>query len=352
MKLLILTVLLSVAQANPPIPRQTSNSPASASDNVQKKTKDKDTPTSPTPPLINQGQSKTTNGNANQQGSDNAEHSIAVSKLPPVTVLPTKRDWVDWGIWAFSGLLVIVGFLQWRVIKIQASLLRKHAVHLESLAIAAKNNAVATQTVAEATQKTTDGIREQVDLMEKQTKAIVDTAEAAKFSAAAADKNLEMIISKERARIRVKPKELNLSPKPLPIYGVDFTVSISGASAAFIIDAQCCAYSSPKEQIGVGYDAFTLQFEILDVISPNIAPINCSTIFLFGIPDAADEIPEIKADRLFVELRGFIKYKDVFDRERETRFRYVWKFSPYAPMDGERFGYWEECGEEADNAKT
>jgi hypothetical protein len=112
MRILVFAVLLSVVQTTAPIPRQTPDNPASTNGNVQEKTKDKDTPTNPTPPLVNQDQSKTPNGDAKQQGTHDAEHSVAVSKLPPVTVLPTKRDWADWGYLAFSCLLVIVGALQ------------------------------------------------------------------------------------------------------------------------------------------------------------------------------------------------------------------------------------------------
>jgi hypothetical protein len=49
----------------------------------------------------------------------------------------------DWGMWVFSGLLVVVGTLQWLVLRNQAKIMREHASHLASLADAAKNNAKA-----------------------------------------------------------------------------------------------------------------------------------------------------------------------------------------------------------------
>jgi hypothetical protein len=60
-------------------------------------------------------------------------------------------------------------------------------------------------------------------------------------------------------------------------------------------------------------------------------------------------VPEIKASRMFVGVRGFIKYRDVFDTDRETSFRYVWKY-PSADEIGD--GSWEKCGAKEENQET
>lgn len=41
-----------------------------------------------------------------------APTTVDVKSLPPVTVNPARKDWADWGYWAFGGLLVIVGIFQ------------------------------------------------------------------------------------------------------------------------------------------------------------------------------------------------------------------------------------------------
>jgi hypothetical protein len=42
---------------------------------------------------------------------------IEITKFPAVSI---SRDWIDWGFWVFSGLLVVVGSLQvwllWRTL--------------------------------------------------------------------------------------------------------------------------------------------------------------------------------------------------------------------------------------------
>jgi hypothetical protein len=124
MKFLILTMWLAVMQTPPPIPRQTPDGSASTSRDIQEQTQEKKTPANPAPPLVYQNQPNTTDQNTSQQGYKNTEHPISVSKLPPVTIAPAKRDWVDWGYWGFSGLLALTSIFQvWllkRTLKINA----------------------------------------------------------------------------------------------------------------------------------------------------------------------------------------------------------------------------------------
>ena len=87
------------------------------------------------------------------------------------------------------------------------------------------------------------------------------------------------------------------------------------------------------------------------VIPPDSPPINEFALLSFGTQGVDAIISEIKNNRFFVGIRGFIKYKDVFDRERETRFRYVWKYSMYEASLSD-FGNWEKCGQEDENRET
>jgi hypothetical protein len=61
----------------------------------------------PAPVSSPQGQT-----NIGSRHTEDAEHTVGISKLPPVTVNPTKRDLADWGYWAFNLLLVLVGIAQ------------------------------------------------------------------------------------------------------------------------------------------------------------------------------------------------------------------------------------------------
>jgi hypothetical protein len=216
--------------------------------------------------------------------------------------------------------------------------------------------AVETRRAAQATQISSKAIRQQITVMERQTKATEDAATAAKDSAESTKQSIEMMIGKEQARLRIDLKELNLAAKPFAVYTVDFTVAIDGPTAAYIVETGCVAYVLPLanvDSIGAGNAVINSLSLLPKVISPNSPPLEQFALFIMGDRNAENMISEIKNDRLFVGIRGFIKYKDVFDRNRETRFRYVWKFSnlPFLP-ETDRFGSWEKCGSEDENVET
>lgn len=222
--------------------------------------------------------------------------------------------------------LLVQAFVFWRTLKkieIQANIMQDHAVHLQNLATAARDNAI-----------------------------------AAKKGAEASNENVEMFINKERARLRVELKPLSLSPKPHPIYVVDFTVAIDGPTSAYIVETGCAGYFLPLALIGSEEAGSAIMFSLHllpKVISPNTVPIEQFTIFYFDSEgDSKKIISEIRGDRLFVEVRGYVKYKDVFDRDHEVRFRYVWKFWawPSLPDNAERSGQWEKSGSSEDNKET
>jgi hypothetical protein len=314
MKYLILTVLLAIMQKSPPVPRKAADSPATTSQKFQRKASTNQTPTAPPQPMINTNAAPNHDTARNEQGTDNAQNPISVSKLPPVSI---TKDWLDWGGWIFSLFLVVVGALQVVVLIRQAGLMGKHAEHLKNLATAANDNAL-----------------------------------AAKDGAEAANKNIEMFISKERARIVVTLQKLTLVPKSGAAYTVDYVVSSHGPTPAFITDTRCVAYILPITSIASpdAGEAFNFPvYSLPKVISPNSTP---QETFAFLYVDESN-LSQIKAGRLFVGMRGFIKYKDVFDRDRQTGFRYVWKYLPHGlyGLSGD-YGDWEECGTEADNHKT
>ena len=98
---------------------------------------------------------------AQQTSSPN---SVEITKFPPVSV---TRDWVDRGVWIFSGLLVVVGFLQvwllWRTlgaIKRQADSMDTQSTETKesnSTAIAiAKKSADAAKESADAAKTSAD----------------------------------------------------------------------------------------------------------------------------------------------------------------------------------------------------
>ena len=220
-----------------------------------------------------------------------------------------------------------------------------------------------TKRAAQAAADSVGEIKRQADIMESQkgvleqsVKAAEDNAAAAKQQAIAANRNIEMFVNKERARVRISLKPLNLTKPEFDAYLVEFTVTNCGPSTAFIANTGCVAYFGPKQSVETDNEMGAAVIFPIHAVSgeiiPNSTPINAFT-FLFGI-DEAIVLPEIREDRLSVGVRGFIKYRDVFERDRETTFRYIWRLSPIrGVIAGDLFsGDWIECGSPEENNET
>lgn len=215
---------------------------------------------------------------------------------------------------------------------------REAAEAAKSNAKAAEANAASARDAAEAANKNADFSKL--------------NAEATKEAAQAANKNIEMFISKERARLIVEMHPFDATPSILGSGVLKFAVNIHGSTAAYITETKCASYHFPLDVVCEPETGDMIMFALdglPSVIAPNTPPLEQHVYWSFGYTDGIRS--EIQNGRLFVGLRGFIKYKDVFDRERETTFRYVWKFDTLGghPME---YGRWEKCGTPEENKNT
>lgn len=130
----ILFAFLAVA----PMPRQTTDSPTHANQAGKGKSKSSHHQAiAPTPAgqIVSSG---TKNYDRASIATDHKDGSIKIVELPPIHI---EKDWMDsCGIWIFNFLLVAVGFLQFFILWKQSRIMKDHAVHLNSLAMATKQN--------------------------------------------------------------------------------------------------------------------------------------------------------------------------------------------------------------------
>jgi hypothetical protein len=294
MNVIIFAVLLSVAQTTAPVPRQAPNNPASTSGNVQKKTKDKDTPTNPTPPPINQDQPKTPDGDAKQQGNDNAEHSVAVSKLPPVSV---TKDWTDRFYWAFSGLLVVIGGFQIWLLNRQLNTINRQAD-------IAKN---------QETQMIQAGLQ-----TERIIAQMKDTA-----------------LRELRAYVGISKIKLDISDESLPTGAVE--IQNFGRTPAYKV----------QHWTGIGIQSYPLTVHLppspatsfsVAVLHPNVKNVGAVTLKK-NLPKGTP----IGTPQLTIYVYGEVTYEDAFGNERHTKFRFfyggsepvfTYQDSPSGPLYG------------------
>jgi hypothetical protein len=177
-------------------------------------------------------------------------------------------------------------------------------------------------------------------------------------AAQASQKNTELYISKERARLRVDIKPLTFPSQTDPAYNmVDFTVSIYGPTDAFVTESSCAAYFYSSHVIDTPDIADLSMFPIHSLpsaIKANSPPIECYAFLNIAVTGETNDnviIAEIKAKHFAVGIRGWIKYRDVFGRDRETTFRHVWQYTDVKYGLGE-FGDWIKRGKPEENRES
>jgi hypothetical protein len=198
----------------------------------------------------------------------------------------------------------------------------------------------------------------QKTILDKSVAAAEDNASAAKSGAEAANKNVEMFVSKERARVRVELSPFSVDDKVTTTRLVKFVITMHGTTSAFITNSGATAYYLPEEAIhepDVGSAVMFPIYHLPKTISPGTPPIE-SYAFVF-IGDETLVIPELESERLIIGIRGFIEYNDVFDKSRETRFRYAWSLSEGAVaglglIKKLSEGEWIKSGPPGDNKET
>jgi hypothetical protein len=329
MKILIFVALLAVMQAAPPVPRQTANSPAATSERVQKHSAPENTPSTQTPsPAVNAKQTPDHNPSGDWQRNNDAPHPVVIRELHPVTVASPKRDWADWGTWGFNFFLLVTSGLQvWLLCK------------------------------------TLTFIRRQTHEMKKQRVTMQAQLIAAKESADTAKASVGIVISKERARIRVNPETL-IFPSGVTLHSVNYKVFNYGYTRAFIERAQAeisvTGNNNPPQN-----PEWSLPMGLPPAVEPNTDGLAKSAFFFPIMGLSPDQIESIRKGKSFVHFWGAVQYRDVFyETEKDlrvTRFSYVWLYSempalpppvPGKSLSQEKFGFWFKNGTETDNYET
>jgi len=156
---LILTALFAITQTPSPIHPKALDSPTATGQTVTGKPENNKAPSTQAPTSAGTSVADQQHVGSTTKSED-TQQAIKVRELPRVSI---TKDWSDWGIWAFNGLLVIVGAFQllvlWRqakIMKAQAEIMAEHASHLKGLVTAAEDNAKAASAAAEAASKNAD----------------------------------------------------------------------------------------------------------------------------------------------------------------------------------------------------
>jgi hypothetical protein len=322
MRWAIAAVLLTVVQTIPPTPRQATNNSAKAAAHVQAKSQTNQTPSENAPSPAKADGNGESQSNSSQQHADKTEHTIGISKLPPVSV---TKDWADWGVWVFSFLLVVVGFLQIWLLWGTLGAIRRQ--------VDATNNQV------DLAFGQLRAMNDQITEMSKQTDILEKSVAVAKESADVARDSVSAMKSKERARITVSlvpgesfdfktiPPDLSELGFPKPqtsaVVAVVLKVEQVGPTPAFNVVGRAgvsmaATRDLPLPRILMPIDLGSIMKESS---SPNFHPAE------FVITE--QQLDDIRDKKLFVHLIGNVTYTDTFGDQHVTTFRYIWNADIY-----------------------
>jgi hypothetical protein len=228
----------------------------------------------------------------------------------------------------FTGLLVLVGALQFIALVVQSIVFYCTLAAIRGQLTAMKEAGAQTDKL--------------IGRAAEQAKATQDSADAAKTS-------LEMLISKERARIWIEPAPLDLDKER----SVEYKLSFHGTTPAFILDAQAGTDITDSPDPATGWERLSLPMvPIPRQITPQ-TPLDAMPHLTISMSE--EDVEAIRGGTKFFHFRGFIKYRDVFDRERETSFCYCWNVyfghvgAILVPI---RFERWQKTGPPEANRET
>jgi hypothetical protein len=191
--------------------------------------------------------------------------------------------------------------------------------------------------------RTLTAIETQGGLMERQAKA---TEEAAR----AATKTIDIMVSKERARIQVEPGTVEIYPPdhPLPLDRVAYRVRCHGTTPATITETKVWAQISDSENPhrGGSYNSIYIP----SVFIPTAEGVSGQTPLIYADELAfnrADVREKVHTKQMLVHFSGQIRYKDIFDKRWMYTFRYIYVPNPVAGTQGA----WVKHGPPNDNTE-
>lgn len=241
-------------------------------------------------------------------GAKEANHSVIVTSVPPLTLVGKKKtlsDYIyEWGPWFFGLFLAIAGGVQLWLMRV-----------------------------------TWKAIKEQKIQMEKQTGILENSVAAAQTSADAAYEQIQMMKGKERARLVIfapdKPTLLN--PRSISGYDEEFleahinmSIINDGGTKAFNVrgegSVEVSASAEPSKEPSNRWEKMQIPEIVREMDAENPLRFTmrlADTGDIFRIP--SEYLFAIPDNTAFLWVEGIIVYDDVFGDSHRTPFCYRWK---------------------------
>jgi hypothetical protein len=194
-----------------------------------------------------------------------------------------------------------------------------------------------TRKAAKAAAASVEAIKRQANIMERQTKAAEDNASAAREGAEATKRNIDIVMAKERATIRVQPNDLVRESGPLAVHGASYTVFCYGTTRADIEDAWATVEVTDSEE--ASGSGMHVPMSLGPVLVPTPPEGIKKNALIFHKPEG-ELIGPVNDRKLFVHFFGSVVYRDVFGQAHETKFRYLWRVTDLRRWDESVLAFW------------
>jgi hypothetical protein len=180
-----------------------------------------------------------------------------------------------------------------------------------------------TKRAAKAAADSVEAINRQASIMERQTKAAQQAAEAAA-------QNIQILISKERARLQMEvgSHEIATVYDPLLEHKVEFRLRCYGTTQATIVETRAWGQINDSREWHRGESYGPLL--IPSVLNPPEGAEGSFLLSYGGALSSPIDVGEmITAGKLFAHFYGYIRYEDIFGGQWKYPFRYAWIIGQY-----------------------
>jgi hypothetical protein len=369
-------------QAPPPVPRQGAQNTTAQTNKEKQNRIANQKPAEPGSTVNPQGSVYAKDNNQNKAAEGKQDDvSVKIARLEDGKVSVRKDPW-DYIYIGATLAVALTSLVLALAARIQAKAAESQARSAESAAKSAADNAEAANANARAVeaqdatlQKTLMAIQRQADNMEKQTAIL--------------QRSIDVIIDKERPRLRVRALDFdpwgdtttfNSGTVPFQCHVLKLRVSFFGSSTAFVTESNAIARLFDSSEPVIELEKYRLRMQGLpdEITAATVTPIEIpvpiwediiygeATARLPSIDDpavrrartifigelVAFDADKIKSGKQFIHFNGFIKYRDVFGRDRETTFRLRWQLTLGVTLKGDPAGQWIKWGPQEANRET
>ena len=327
MKVIALTVLLTIAQAAPPVPRKAANPQTSATQNIKDNANNNQGPSDAHPPLKQQTKPAQTQDKGQDPSDADARQTIVIRESTPVPKV--GKDWWDKAYVIFTGALVVIGF-----VGVGCAVVTLWAIRAQVTVMAQQRQVMLGQ--LRTMQEQIAEMSEQTDVLEK--------------SVAAAQSGIEAGINERRARIKIKVSDVHMSAVnpdagQLPTHMATVSLFNYGLTTAFVDDFRARFLHTPQEDAAPDYSNCR-QFVYAESLAPNSPPATTFGVILE--PNAGflteNEIMSVKRSQSYIHFYGFVRYRDVYERRRRQTIHIRWTMRWGGTIEGQVMAWWLSVG--------